>query len=573
MGKGKNVHKILLTLFVLMILFLSVRYLRDNACISIIGDEFGYWSAAAFILKKPWNSLAATNNYYGWGYGLVLAPILGLFSSMPSIMYRAAIFVNAIMLCLTLAVTYTCTLKILTTKNKNMAALISGTLTLFPSNIFAVYNTMPEIFIQLLYWIMIWIVLTVVEDKKVACSKAKTLGMLLLLILLAVYSFSVHQRTIGILAVVVTFCFLYILSTKKDILLNIGQVVLALVLFLLLIFVIKSHYTKWLYSGIVQNADQETALANDFSGVAHSLSSVFSWQGLGRVIISAIGKIYYSFTSSALFVAIGVFYCIKEILQNVKKTQVFFAFILLGWLQAVGIAALAMPGGFETRTDILIYGRYVEYALSPLIMVGLTSMCEKKVTYKQLFTIIVVHIVCSIVASKYIAASSINTNLGNIFTIAKAFLKFSNRDAICACSLIVIVILSVFLIFNRRKHANEVCLILLSFFEMYMIMSTYQSVTLPWQQQVNDNVNLNAVYHELRGEQNNLYVYEGGVGAKMMQFLNPNEECILVQEIEEIGKGDMFITQVSNKDYLVQISESYDIVYMNKILILLRRSE
>ena len=107
----RNAHNFILAIFVVVILTLTIKYIEENLCISVIGDEFGYWSAAAFITDKPWHSLVSTNSYYGWGYGVILSPILYILSQEPVVMYQTAIVVNGIMLCFILMVSYKCVLR------------------------------------------------------------------------------------------------------------------------------------------------------------------------------------------------------------------------------------------------------------------------------------------------------------------------------------------------------------------------------------------------------------------------------------------------------------------------------
>lgn len=571
MENKKGIHKIILAVYIVAILFLSTKYLGENTCISVIGDEFGYWSAAAFVLNKPWHSLAATNNYYGWGYGLILAPILHIFSGNPVFMYQTAIMVNAAMLCVMLLIIYMCTCRILNDKNKVSAALISGIIILFPSNIFAVYNTMPEIVLQLLYWFMTWIVLLITEKRNTASSGGRNQKLYILLMLIAVYGFGTHQRTVGLIIAVVL-CWLYdILANREKLAVNTIVFFFVLVFLLLAVFIFKSFYMDWLYGGLKDGGTGDAGLANDFSGMASKLFEGFLGNRVVGILKSAIGKAWYSLISSALFVGAGLAVCLKKTRREKKEKRLPYIFILLGWLQAVGIAAIAMPQAFETRTDILIYGRYIEYTIGPLMMLGLAGMCEKKITHKQLAGIVIVQAVATLVVSRYIAADSINTNLGNIFTIARAFQKKSNQDAVYMCSLAAVSVFFAFFFMGKMsRYISKMRFIFFFCMEVFIVLNTYEAVTLPWLKQVNDNVHLNQIYHEER-EECTLYVYRGGVGGKMMQFLNPNEECILVDEINEIEDGKMVVTQSSDKEEAEQIAKKYRVIYKNKILILWKK--
>lgn len=564
----KGAHRIILAVFIIVIFILSYIFIEDNLCISILGDEFGYWSAAAFFLNKPWQSLTATNSYYGWGYGLILTPVLYIFNRTPTIMYHAAIFLNAIFLCLILVISYKCTLRLSIGKNKILSAFIAGCVTLFPSNFFSVYNTMPEILLQLLYWIMVWCVLLITEDNNIEHTNKRKFRLFLVLIAIAVYMSCVHQRTSGLIIDVIVFSICFWRSTKENKMMYFIKLLCAMILLLVISSGIKSFYMNWIYLNANHSSNGDGILVNDFDSVVNGVS--FSYHSIRGIIISAIGKVYYSCVSSALFGGAGGLLCVMAVMRRKSNRKLFYLFILLGWLQAVGIAAIWMPGGFKDRTDILIYGRYIEYVLGPLIMVGLLGICEKSISYKEVFFLMVMQSIFTLVTSRYIAHDSINTNLGNIFTIAGVFQNFSNVEAIFICNFLAILLFVIFFLIRNRKYVNKLGFILLFCLEIRIAANTYQEVILPWTRSVSDNVNVINVYKEERGTQSNLYIYNGGIGGKMIQFLTPNEECILVNEVDNIEKNNLIITRY-NKEILNDITEQYEVLYQNKIVILWRK--
>ncbi len=563
----RNAHNFILAIFVVVILTLTIKYIEENLCISVIGDEFGYWSAAAFITDKPWHSLVSTNSYYGWGYGVILSPILYILSQEPVVMYQTAIVVNGIMLCFILMVSYKCVLRFSDKKNTIQAALIAGIVTLYPANFFSVYNTMPEILLQLLYWLMVWAVL-MISEREFLLSRNKKGGMIFLLLLLSVYIFCVHQRTIGLLIDSVIFLVCFYKRTEDKKIWNIFKVLCVIVILCVTAAGIKQLYMDWLYSPINSNDSGKAALDNDFSGIVSNIS--FSWNVLRGIGLSAIGKIYYSFTASALLVGAGVFICLKKSIKRKDNRILLYIFIILGWLQAVGIAAIGMPGGFELRTDILIYGRYVEYTLGPLMAVGLVGICQRSMSYIEAFILIILQSVIAIVTSVYIAPESVNTNMGNIFTLSRIFQSSSNHDAVFAGSLIAVFIFSTIFMLRYEKISHEAKFILICLCEVFIFTQTYQHDILPWQRSANENVHVIQTYDKKRGVHDRLYVLNGGVGGKMIQFLYPDEECLLIKDINDVEDGSFVITQYT-KDTLRDISQQYNVLYHNNIIILWRK--
>lgn len=562
MFKQKNIHKFVLLGFVIIIVCLASKELKENLCISIIGDEFGYWAAAAFFLNKPWNSVVATNSYYGWGYGLLLTPIMALFSDNSSLMYQMALILNGVILCAILFVTYKCALLLSKDKNQLMCALLAGVITLYPSCISDVYNTMPELFLILLVWFSFYLCIQLSNNGRFQLLHT------LLLLVLGVYMFGVHQRTIGFLVVVIVTIILNYTLRKVVSYRNIIFLIGVFVGCLILNVTIKNSYVEWLYEA----KSETTLINNDFQAVASSVSNLLSIEAIGQVIISIIGKMYYFNSGTFLFGMIGVASCIKNIYgKKFNEINIVDIFLVLSVIQAILIAALFMPSGFQTRTDILIYGRYIEYCILPLMLAGFISLIEKKWSKKAIILFILLHQLITIFASKYIATDSINTHMGNIFAIADAFCikNIENKYAVLFVGkrAILVFLLVVTMIYTNKKYLQYISIVIIVCFNIHTFTTVYEGNIILWQQKVNDNVNVVENFKQKRIGENSLYIYDGGVGAKMVQFLLPNEECVRVEKLEDVETEAMVLTRYT-KDYEEKISSQHEIIYKNSIVIL-----
>ncbi len=565
MRKYKSIHRYILFVFIVIITILTFKEIDNNLCISVIGDEFGYWSAAAFLLDKPWHSVAATNNYYGWGYGIWLAPIMAIFCSEPSLMYQVAIMLNGFFICLSLLLAYKCTLCFLTSKNKLICALVAGIVTIYPSSFFGIYNTMTESLMTLIGWIFLWLTIQLAEKKN------QILIYSFLLIVIAGYAYGVHQRTIGIVPVIILIICLQNLqngnmSLKKWLLLLCAMVGTVLVTFL-----VKNSYKDWLYS----SENIMSSVANDFSSVTSNVKNYFSLHAFKQVTISIIGKVYYFASATFLFGVVGVFSCIKSIWRKkIAEISIIDVFLLLSIIQAILISALFMPTGFEMRTDILIYGRYIEYCTLPLMLVGLTRIIEKKCSSKAILIIIISYILVSFIVSNNIATQSINTNMGNIFSIADAFCikGLDNNVAVLFICMRAILIFLIIVIpaytSNSRRYIKYVALLFILFYNINIFITVYEGNIRPWQKSVNDNVNVVEMYKQQNGEV--LHVYDGGVGTKMIQFLLPNEECIRIDNVDLLEDNTLVLSKYS-KENEDELSKQHEIIYKNSIVILWRK--
>lgn len=574
MDKIKEIHRFFILIFVICIFFLASLFLNNNLCISVIGDEFGYYSAAAFFSDKPWQSLTASNSYYGWGYGALLAPLLALSNVISaSTIYQLTILFNAFMLTGIFFIAYDCTKHISKEKNKFIAAYIAGFITFYPSNLYGLYNAMPELLLQLLYWGIIRILLGWIDSEKPVTWRKKIWKSMMLLFLI-VFSFAVHQRTVGLLIVSVICLFLSSIcsDSKRRAIGTIFFLSMFILILLFIVLVIKSKYMEWIYADEIKVDYIQASVTNDFSSYASRISSYFSLEALKSVTISMIGKVFYSNVSSALLLCAGLIIVIKKFMGHAEYNNYFFIYLFsfLGWLQAVVIAAIAMPGGFESRTDILIYGRYIEYTFGPLIMLGLLGILEESIGKTEFAVIIILQCFLTFVVKNNIAQQSVNTNMGNIFTIAKLFDGLSNTDALCACSLTAILLFMFTYFLNIDSKYAISLMSAYIIFEIIIFVVTYKTFILPWQDSASDNVNLKKIYLEEKSNQENLYLFESEIGGKMLQFLMPNEECIVVNKINEINKGNLIATAYT-KENEIWINENYDVIYQNKILILWRK--
>ncbi len=88
-----------LLLFVVLIFSIYQYSVHRLYGFSVYPDEFGYWASAAQWIGYDWSDVASLGYYYSFGYSLLLAPILMLFHDSIKA-YRAAVFVNMILQCI-----------------------------------------------------------------------------------------------------------------------------------------------------------------------------------------------------------------------------------------------------------------------------------------------------------------------------------------------------------------------------------------------------------------------------------------------------------------------------------------
>lgn len=359
--------KIFLTVVIVTI---SLWKIGDFDQIVVLNDEFGYWSIGAFLAGKDWSNLASQAPYYSYGYSFLLVPLFYIFQE-PEMMYKAAVFLNMIMLTGSFFLCIRLAKKLFTEIDERILVLISFVVTMYCSNVVQVHVAWTEIYLAFLFWIIANLVYDVIEKP--------ANWRLLVLSILSVYLYIVHQRTLGILAAVVLFIALLKLLKRlswKGFFIFFGVLFLGVFL--------QKIAKGYIMSSIFQN--NELVANNDYSGQVGKFVLLFSKDGLIYFLQSIAGKIYYLGVSSFLLLYFGIGHSIKQSFSGVtkffrkriapgeKELFEFFAFCAFAATFMVTAIYTLAPG----RIDTLIYGRYNEFSIGIILLIGIAAFWKSK---------------------------------------------------------------------------------------------------------------------------------------------------------------------------------------------------
>lgn len=340
-------------LFVLLMFCIACHGISKSYGFYFPADEFGYWSHAARLAGYDWSDIASLGSYYSFGYSLVLLPVFVLFKDAV-IAYRAALFVNFALLAACFFV--------LQKMDKSVSAFHAAVAVFYPTWLFYAGTTFAEALVVTLYLVICLLL----------CNYLRTDKKLFLVLMFAamLYMYFVHMRAVGVLAsgVIVLFVHSFKNGGKRV------KYMLALLMGAVFIFaagfVIKKFWTSALYA----DADQALKNANDYAGQVGKLLYIFSKEGFENLVISVSGKLLYLGLSSFGIACFGIAYMVKEL----RKGSLFSLFVLLSTLAAVMISAIYTI--HPDRVDALAYGRYHEYVMPVLIIMGMKALGEKAVT-------------------------------------------------------------------------------------------------------------------------------------------------------------------------------------------------
>lgn len=437
--------------------------------IHIASDEFGYWTAAANFLHWDWSNCASLNSYYSYGYGILLAPLLLLFSKATTA-YNAAIILNIIFIVLSYNIWNIVFTKLFSDAERSIIILCSFCVACYPCNYINTKLTLSECLLWFLFSLIVWSFQKFVLSKKIMW--------LIFSYSIGLYMVMVHMRSIGVLCTLFIcsmFYSFYNYRIKTFIWIN-----LLLVLILTLVLCLAAFEKNQLISS--QYAQSVLLARNDVSGQLNKINMFLSLNGMLVFLLNICGRMYYLGFSTALLIYFGFVFCINAIIRYKKayksrESNLFiYLFFVLSFVFALSISAIYMHSGNGARIDSLIYGRYSEYVIGPIVFCGLFECIHNKADFKFLFFIMCIQIVLTLVVVKVISVykmkNTIDVSIPAFFFLLKKY--GINSFWISVIILSAIIIPAYFLL---RKHVYRnifILIIVLCLFYITLGHKTYQ---------------------------------------------------------------------------------------------------
>lgn len=340
-------------LFTLLVFCIACHDISKSYGFYFPADEFGYWSYAARLAGYDWSDIASLSSYYSYGYSLILLPVFLLVKNGVTA-YRVALFVNFILLVVCFF--------LLQKMGKTFYAAVA---VFYPTWLFYAGTTFAEILLVTLYLVICMLLLKYLQtDQK---------RYLVLMLATMVYLYFVHMRAVGVLISGILVLLVY--SIKKG-----GKKVRYMLVLLagMAVLLTAGLLVKKYWTGIVYRDAADTLKnVNDYAGQFGKIISIFSKEGLGNLLISVSGKLLYLGLASFGMAYFGMVYAVRR----VRKGKYFPLFVLLSTLMAVMISAVYTI--YPARVDTLTYGRYHEYVMPILIVMGIKELRAKNMTARR----------------------------------------------------------------------------------------------------------------------------------------------------------------------------------------------
>lgn len=385
---------------------------------SAFPDEFGYWSPAAAVLGYDWSEITGLGSYYSYGYSALLVPIL-LFFHNAITAYRAAIILNLVLQCLSMVLFVFITKELYPDENRNARAIIAAIAALYPAWMFYVQTTMAEAVLYFGLTLTIYLMLRFFKKPGIVTG--------LFPAVLLVYLYMVHMRCIGAIGAGICVILLWMISQKKR---KDGKHRRIWLLFLLLIvlfagtFILKDRIIQILY----HNTSKDVLSWNDYSGIMFRIKKIISLKGLSYLLKDFCGKALYMGLSTFGIAYFGIAGCGKRAfvaLGKLRKKEASYIdflwiYIFLTVVFQFLVALIYLNGASAPEADRLdnfLHGRYIDFFLPILFVIGLEEMLNGQKTYLGMIVTLLAYLALVPVAYQVIVTNNVQMRNAHDFTM------------------------------------------------------------------------------------------------------------------------------------------------------------
>ena len=567
----------------MVIATLVVVHIGNAYGVSLLADEFGYWGPAAVLNGYDWSGTLSNFPYYSFIYSLILYPIMALPVEITT-MFRIALVVNALMLVVIFWVSCACAKRIYPRLPEKFCTLLCVAITLYSANIFNSQNTSGETLNLLLFWLLFYVCLRFVAEPKISWA--------IWMSVLAVLNFAAHMRSLSLIlaamAVILVTAVGKHMNWKLILAAGITTGIGILVFTQAKSFVLKNVY-----------GSGDLSAVNDVGAQTQKLSSLLDPETIYNVFVMCWGRLFYLGAASFLLVYIGMIACVVVLYKSVRAKTTMpesdkgveidattSLFLLLAVLFSIGISSVFIL--LPKRIDYLYYGRYTEYIVGPLIMIGFVTLYRyAKKERKIVYGVILFHFILSVWMYLYTRQNQINEvlNYQNIAGVSgfpvlpglSTQLQYTFGVAIEAILIFVLLCSIIWLPSNIKFGAivklYGVPMLLGTIWTLVGVAYTYNS--LYTKTKINSQKSMSAFGDILEGtvgEETVVFpfcgeAFKGGsLGMVKIQFMAPNTKIQMVNMADAAEKVNWeeapYLLWAGNEDYPRDLVDIKDTQYM-----------
>lgn len=539
--------------------------------ISIFGfsaypDEFGYWSPAAAILGYDWSEITGLGSYYSYGYSALLVPILFIFHNAITA-YRAAIILNLLMQCLAMVLMVYIMRELFPGEDRNTMAIIAVIAALYPAWMFYTQTTMAEAVLYFGLVLSIYLMLRFLRTPGIIS------GIFLAVVL--VYLYMVHMRCIGTIAAGALTILIWAMSRKQDREKKNRRTWIFLVVLVLLFagtFILKDRIIQVLY----HRTSDDVLSWNDYSGIMFRIKKIISLKGLSFLLKDFCGKVLYMGLSTFGIAYFGMSGCVKKAMSSFSKLRkkeasyrdFLWIYILLVIVFQFLVALIYLNGASAPdadRLDNFLHGRYIDFFLPIMFVIGIEEMLHGKRTYIGMGVTFAIYFVFSFVAYRVIISNNVQMRNAHDFTmIGMSYfidipltdtISYFNKEVLLLLILTLIVDISIFLC---RFFGQKLFVALILIIQVGLGLKACTQFIFLNQSYIYEDVRMADLLKDISTaypEKAILHVYEGGVPyIQLVQFGCRDAEIAVINGEEK----DVNIAEYLDKDTILITCECQD---------------
>lgn len=565
-------------LFILLILCFFQYSIQKIYGLSIYPDEFGYWASAAQWIGYDWSEIASLGSYYSYGYSVILCPIL-FFCKNGIGAYRTAVAVNMILQCVSVLLLWGILKRFLIwfdSDKKDMQVLFAvSTAVFYPVWTFYMQMTLTEALLTFLYVLICYLFVIFLEKPKLISA--------MLLILALLYLYFVHMRTVGVVIAAVLTLFMYAWKTPSE-----RKKLIICVCFFLLGAGVGAWIKATITDSVYAAADAGKLAGNDYVGQIGKIKTFFELEGIFRLLVSCIGKVYYLGMASFGLFYVAVGHLIKEFwgfvpilvkkgknISEISKKQWISLFLLLSIIGQILITAIFMIN--IERLDGIVYGRYNDYMLPVFIGLGVLVVFQSKHPIRQLLVNIGISFGLFII-SLWVALDSGLTRMQGYFAAGISYVSdefdYQIVPEFCkafAFSILLMIVTTGCICFGRKKEKGIVAIAIVLFIEVALTFCLSNKYIYPFNEANYEKLQIYEYIEEYQSENNaanassSMQVYylynDGQTYIDLIQFAMQEQSLTVIKEKEILEKKDnrqAFYECLPEESFLiVDVSSSY----------------
>ncbi len=540
---SKNAQYLIVLLLGAVVFLIYGNNVKDICSVWQIGDEVGYLMNAAFLTSHDWNSIYEVIPYYGYGYSVILIPFFLLFHTGVEII-RCAVFVNILCIIFTYFIQIA-VMKMMTKDNRlHVLALISFIMCFYPYVAGMAFQVISESLLVMLFWLSIFLFCKALQTKKIYYYIFYSFCIS--------YMFFVHARAIVILAAALITMLVFVFWKKIH--LNYAIVFgCSFIFFFVIGYLIKNYIINSIYTGITTEGELQNRNIITATYIGDRLKWLFNIKNVELYIHGFFAKLFYVLTSTLGMIAIGVCYIYKELIKREKKLSDAqlggMIFLMLSFLMMFLVCCINGTGTSDNFT-YFFYGRYFEYAMFPIVFIGIYECINSDLNTKEISILILLCLISGIISShiiNYLNSNEIHIDVYRIAGFAGAIMQNDNfTDLMFYLTTITILNIVAIYLFNKI-HKGKIILLMLVMFYFYSSSSTcIDTIKQTNQRSFPDTEIAEYIIKHYNGDTvyfiNDEYKYYGFYSR--MQVLMPEiaMEVIQASQIDQLEQNSYFIT-------------------------------